>query len=128
MRGTRQGPIPSDLGWLVDELDGFAERLRTLETPSGESLGNTVAKLTALVTNIQAQLDAYNASRWTNAQIEAVIDTRIAAMLAGNVSIGGTLNVGGKVSMPGVYALNVVTAARPRLAVWVDSAGEVGHT
>ena len=123
-----QGSIPSDLGWLVDMLDDYERRLRTLEAPSGEALGNTVAKLAALVSNIQAQLDAYNATRWTNAEIDARIDAKIAAMLAGNVSIGGTLYVGGKVTMPGVYALNVVTAGRPRTAAWVDSAGELGHT
>ena len=48
--------------------------------------------------------------------------------VSGNVSIGGTLYVGGKVTAPGVYALNVVPGGRPRTTVWVDSAGEVGHT
>lgn len=128
MRSSRQGAIPSDLGWLVDELDDFAQRLRTLEAPSGESLGNTVGKRQALVADIQAELDSWAATRWTNAQIDARIDAKIAAMLAGNVSIAGTLYVGGKVTMPGVYALNVVTAGRPRTAAWVDSAGELGHT
>ena len=66
MRSSRQGAIPSDLGWLVDELDALSERLRTLEAPSGESLGSTVAKLSALVANIQAQLDAWVAGRWDN--------------------------------------------------------------
>lgn len=127
-RSSRQGAIPSDLGSLIDELDDFERRIRTLEAPSGENLASTVLKLTDLVTNIQAQLDAYNASRWTNAQIDARIDAKIAAMLAGNVSIGGTLYVGGKVTMPGVYALNVVTAGRPRTTAWVDSIGELGHT
>jgi hypothetical protein len=92
MRSSRQGAIPSDLGWLVDELDALSERLRTLEAPSGESLGSTVAKLQALVANIQAQLDAWVAGRWTNAQIDA----RIAAppfsvSVAGNISTSGFL-------------------------------------
>lgn len=59
MRSSRQGAIPSDLGWLVDELDSFAERLRTLEAPSGEALGSTVAKLSSLIEDMQAQLDAW---------------------------------------------------------------------
>lgn len=39
------GSIPSELGWLVDMLDDYERRLRILEAPSGEALGNTVAKL-----------------------------------------------------------------------------------
>lgn len=45
MRSSRQGAIPSDVGDLVDALDDISVRLRKLEAPSGESLGNTVAKL-----------------------------------------------------------------------------------
>ena len=44
-----QGSIPSELGWLVDTLDDYERRLRTLEAPSGEALGNTVAKLQASI-------------------------------------------------------------------------------
>lgn len=128
MPNVRRGPLPSELGWLNDLLESLSDRVRALEVPSGEALNNTVATLQALVTDIQAQLDAYMASRYTNAQIDTRIANAIAAALAGNVSIGGTLYVGGKVTMPGVYALNVVAAGRPRTAVWVDSAGEVGHT
>lgn len=49
MRSSKLGAIPSEIGWLVDELDDFAQRLRTLEAPSGESLSSSVAKLQALV-------------------------------------------------------------------------------
>lgn len=48
-RSSRTGAIPSELGWLVDELDSMSERLRTLEAPSGESLLATVEKLQGLV-------------------------------------------------------------------------------
>lgn len=49
MHSSRQGAIPSELGWLIDTLDSYEERLRTLEAPSGESLSNTVAKLQASI-------------------------------------------------------------------------------
>lgn len=95
-----QGSIPSELGWLVDTLDDYERRLRTLEAPSGEALGNTVAKLAALVADIQAQLDAYLAGRYTNtdidnkdAAVQAQINPAIAATLAGNVTVGGALYV-----------------------------------
>lgn len=49
MLNNRRGPIPSELDWLIDTLDGYEERLRTLEAPSGENLSATVAKLQGLV-------------------------------------------------------------------------------
>lgn len=145
MRSSRQGAIPSELGNLIDELDDVQRRLRTLEAPSGEALGNTVAKLQALVADLRSQVEAWAATRWTNAQILAQIDAKIAAAFAGNVAITGSLTINGglaaaslstagslyvgqKVTAPDIYALNVVTAGRPRVAVWVDNAGEVGHT
>ena len=127
MRGANQGPIPSELGFLIDTLKDYEERLRKLEAPSGEALGSTVAKLSALVSDIQATLTDFIANDVT-AIVDARIAVALAAYFAGNVSIGGTLYVGGKVTAPGVYALNVVPGGRPRTAVWVDGAGEVGHT
>lgn len=49
MSNSRRGAIPSDLGWLVDELASLSDRLDTLEAPSGENLSNTVAKLQASI-------------------------------------------------------------------------------
>lgn len=133
MRSSRQGAIPSELGDLIDELDDIQRRLRILEAPSGESLGNTVAKLSALVADIQAQLDAWAADRWTNAQIDARIDMKVAAyvaaVLAGNVSIGGALNVVGAVTMPGVRGTDL-TSASNRVSMWQagPTDNRLGHT
>ncbi|QYF98272.1 hypothetical protein [Microbacterium sp. PAMC21962] len=134
MRSSRQGAIPSELGNLIDELDDIQRRLRTLEAPSGESLGNTVAKLSALVADIQAELDAWAATRWTNDQINARILSLIASHMAGNVSIGGALNVlgtldvAGEVTMPNVFATNIVPLGGTRYAAWVRDGGRLGHT
>lgn len=127
MRSSRQGAIPSELGWLIDELSDLSDRIRTLEAPSGESLSNTVAKLQALVTDIQSQLDAWNAGRWTNAQIDARIYAIIGSILAGNVTIGGQLNVLGNVTMPAARALDL-TAASGRVNAWLAGDGRLGHT
>lgn len=51
-----QGSIPSELGWLIDTLDDYERRIRVLEAPSGEAIGNTVAKLSALVAAIPITL------------------------------------------------------------------------
>ena len=125
MRNTRQGAIPSDLAWLIDTLDGYEERLRTLEAPSGEALSSTVAKLQALVANIQAQLDAWTATRYTNATIDAKdaavsaqINPAIAATLAGNVGIGGALNV------PNAYGTDITWTRR---TAWWGNDGRAGY-
>ncbi|GAA1913618.1 hypothetical protein GCM10009775_02870 [Microbacterium aoyamense] len=132
-RSTRVGAIPSELGWLIDELDDLATRISTLEAPSGEALANNVAKLQALIADMQAQLDAWTASRWTNAQIDARIDMKVAAYvaayMAGSVSIGGDLNVIGAVTMPGVRGTDL-SSAPSRVTMWQagPSDNRLGHT
>jgi hypothetical protein len=118
MRSSRQGAIPSELGWLIDELDGFSERLRTLEAPSGESLSSTVAKLQALIANIQAQLDAWVLTRYDNATVDARIATAISTTLAGNVSIGGALLV------PNAYNTDITWTRRTG---WWGNDGRAGY-
>jgi hypothetical protein len=113
MRSANQGAIPSELGDLIDRLNDYEERLRTLEAPSGEALSSTVAKLQALVANIQAQLDAWAASRWTNAQI----DGRIAAPPFA-VSMGAELYV------PNAYNFDITYTRR---TAWLGNDGRLGY-
>lgn len=139
MRSSRQGAIPSELGWLVDLLDSVESRLRTLEAPSGETLGNTVAKLSSLITDIQTTLDSYIASRYTNAQIDDLIDQKVAAYVAsymsGNVQVGGALRVlgdaqvDGAIRAPGVRNTDL-TSVSSRVTVWQGGPGDprLGHT
>lgn len=90
--------------------------------------------LEALVANIQAQLDAYLLTRYTNDQIDARILALIASHMAGNVSIGGALNVlgtldvAGAVTMPSVFTTNIVPLGGSRFAAWVRDGGRLGHT
>lgn len=127
MRSSRQGAIPSELGFLIDQLDGIEDRLRTLESPSGEALNSTVAKLQALVANIQATLTDF-----IDNDVTAIVDARVAIAIAsymsGNVSIGGELFVNGPVTMPNVYNTDVVALGGARTAVWVRTGGRMGHT
>lgn len=65
-RNTRRGAIPSDLGWLVDELDDYRNRIETLEQPTGsQTKGNSsridaqIASLTKVVTYL-ASLRSHN--------------------------------------------------------------------
>lgn len=125
MRSRRQGSIPSELGWLVDELDDIAERLRTLEAPSGEALGSTVAKLQALVADIQAQLDAWTATRYTNAQIDAK-DNAVAAQINPAISsaLAGNVTVGGNFYNPNAYNFDITYTRR---TAWLGNDGRLGY-
>lgn len=123
MRNPRQGAIPSDLGEMIDTLNSFEERLRKLEAPSGEALSQTVAKLQALVSNIQAQLDAWTATRWTNAQITTQINAEIASTLAGSPTVGGNLTVNGAFYNPPGYAFDITYTRR---TAWLGNDGRLG--
>lgn len=118
MRSSRQGAIPSDLGWLIDELDDISSRLRTLEAPSGEALGSTVSKLQALVANIQAQLDAWAAGRRSDAQTDTEIENRITNRLAGNVTVGGIFY------NPAAYNFDITYTRR---TAWLGNDGRLGY-
>lgn len=119
MINNRRGPIPSELDWLIDTLDGYEERLRTLEAPSGEALSSTVAKLQALVANIQAQLDAWVGGRWDNAQIDA----RIAAPPYA-VAVAGNLSTAGALYVPNAYNFDITYTRR---TAWWGNDGRAGY-
>lgn len=130
-RNIRRGPIPSDIGDLIDELDDIQGRLRTLEAPAGEALYSTVVKLQRLVTDIQAQLDAYMASRYTNTQIDnkdaavvAQIQPAINATLAGNVNVGGNLSTSGEFRAPNAYGFDITYTRR---TAWLGNDGRLGY-
>lgn len=135
-----------DLQRLSFELRGIRERLEILEAPSGTSAYQTVKKLEALVENIQTELDQYMASRYTNAQINAMIaspgnispgnvNSSGSVSAAGNVSAsgqvsggsfstGGTAYVGGVISSPGTR-VNPISTFR---TVVSDDAGNFGYS
>lgn len=133
---------------LAYEFKAIKDRLDTLEAPTGTSIYQTVSKLQALVDDIQAQLDAYMSSRYTNAQINALIDSKVAAAIAaafaGNVSITGSLTVngalaaaslstagalsaGGTVTLTGARNTQLSTAPN-RVTAWIAGDGRLGHT
>lgn len=118
-----QGSIPSELGWLVDTLDDYERRLRTLEAPSGEALGNTVAKLAALVADIQAQLDAYLGTRYTNANIDAK-DAAVQANILPTVQGAGALNLSGQLFVPNAYSFDITYTRRTG---WWGNDGRAGY-
>lgn len=134
-RNLRRGPIPSDIGDLVDELDDIQERLRTLEAPGGEALYSTVKKLQRLVDDIQAQLDSYLATRYTNTQIDTFIagrapvsHTHDQSQVTGTwdkaVSTSSGIYAAGAITFPNVYATDLTGTRRTG---WVQSDGRMGY-
>lgn len=116
-----------EIAEVARALADLQRKIDLLEAPTGTSAFRAVDELTALVNDIQAQLDVYNASRWTNADITAQINAAIAAAFAGNVTIGGTLTANGAITFPNVPSK--VFGPEPRTVVWVDtSTGRIGRT
>lgn len=115
----------ADLDRLAAELRALRDRLDLLEAPSGTSAFRSVEKLTALVNDIQAALDAYNASRWTNAQIQAAIDGTISSRLGASQTIGGNITIGGQFRAPDAVGFNITTTRR---TAWLeDATGRLGY-
>lgn len=136
MRNLRQGPIPSDIGDLIDELDSLRSRLDTLEAPSGEALYSTVKKLRGLVEDIQAQLDSYMASRYTNAQIDTLIAGRAPVSHTHDQSqVTGTWtkpvdnSTGGEVRTGNLWAAQAYNTdiTYTRRTAWVGNDGRLGY-
>lgn len=138
-RNSRRGPIPSPLGWLIDELDDFARRIRNLEAPTGSQLNNTAGRL--------QEVEAAVEERMVETAVDALITQRVsealAAAFAGNVSItgaltvngalaaaslstGGALTVQGDVTLPGARS-NAITSGDAVTAV-LDASGRLGRT
>lgn len=118
-------PAPGgDLGELLRRFADLARRVGDLESPSGTQRYQSVAKLSALIDDIQAQLDAYNASRYTNAQI----DSRIASPPS-SVSVSGDVTASSALRGQNLYASQApgFNITGTRVAAWLEVAtGRLG--
>lgn len=133
MVSTRRGAIPSELGWLIDELDSISDRLRTLEAPSGEALFDTVTKLQALVNDIQQQLNDYIANgTYNKAQLDSMFASRDSAIASHTHSGGdinsGTIGIGISTGQP-VFFTNAYNTnlTGTRRTAWLQSDGRLGY-
>lgn len=114
----------SDLDRIAAELGRVKDRLDLLEAPSGTSAFRSVEKLTALVNDIQAALDEYNATRWTNAQIQSAIDGTISSRLGASQTIGGNITIGGEFRSPNAYGFDITYTRR---TAWLGNDGRLGY-
>jgi hypothetical protein len=118
-------PAPGgDFGELMRELQKLRDQIADFTSPSGTQRYQSVQKLRALIDDIQAQLDAWTLTRYTNAQI----DTRIANPPAGVAATGdvsSTANLRGR----NLYATDAPTynITGTRVTAWLESAtGRLG--
>lgn len=115
---------------LGHELRRIKDRIDDLTSPSGTMAYQTVAKLSALVTDIQTQLDDYIANEaYTKAQVDAkvaspgaIAPTTVTA--SGHVS-GATARFDGGLASQDVYD-RIVSGAGYR-ATWTASDGQIGY-
>lgn len=55
VRSARQGAIPDDYAALIQRMDDLLDRVKTLEQPSGEAMGNTLPRTNANVEELLAR-------------------------------------------------------------------------
>ncbi|MGW4927981.1 tail fiber domain-containing protein [Agromyces sp. NPDC004153] len=111
-----------DIQRLAYELQSLRDRIDDLAANSGTAAYRSVDKLTALITDIQAQLDDYIANdAYNKAQVDALIEAP-----PGNVAIAGNLSVAGQVRMPNVPVTVLTTSYFATYASTSDG-GRVGH-
>lgn len=109
---------------LIAQIQALKGRIGELESASGTQRYQSVPKLEALIDDIQAQLDAYNASRYTNAQI----DSRIASPPS-SVSVSGDVTASASLRGQNLFATQApgFNITGTRVAAWLESAtGRLG--
>ncbi|KJL49146.1 hypothetical protein RS84_00258 [Microbacterium hydrocarbonoxydans] len=125
-------PAPGgDLGELIRELQSLKKKVGELESPSGTQRYQSVSKLSALIDDIQAQLDDYIANQaYTKSQVDNRIANPPAGVNAtGNVSATGDVSAGSALRGVNLYATAApgFNITGTRVAAWLESAtGRLG--
>lgn len=128
-----------ELGRIAQHLRSLQEQVDRLAAPSGTSAYQTVAKLQALINDIQAQLDDYIANgTYNKAQIDAMRNDSPGAFTVngllevnGSAHVDTTLTAEGDIRSNGLFysvpAYSTIVGAT-RAALWVDNTGKIGRT
>lgn len=118
MAGGYVVPAEGDLGFLVQRLEGMATQIKELERPTGTQLAQAVAQLTALVDDLQTQVDNLLATEVNTGNVNATgtISAGGTISAVGTISAGGTISADGTISAGGTISTNGdVTASNGRV-------------
>lgn len=125
-------PAPGgDFGELIRQLQSLKQRVGELESPSGTQRYQSVSKLSALIDDIQEQLDDYISNQ---AYTKAQVDNRVAnpptgVNATGNVSGTGDVTAGQALRGQNLYATQApgFNITGTRVAGWLETAtGRLG--
>lgn len=135
-----RGHLPTELGFLIDMLEDFEQRIDNLEGPDVVARTGLVARVEAALADIealnaglQARLDDYFATvvpglvaSAVSAAVGPAVSSAVSSALSGHVTLD-SLTVNGDVNMPGVRSRNISSVAN-RVVVWTGGNGEMGNT
>lgn len=125
-------PAPGgEYGELIRQLQTLKQKVGELESPSGTQRYQSVSKLSALIDNIQAQLDDYIANQaYTKAQVDSRIANPPSGVNAtGNVAASGDVSAGQALRGQNLYATQApgFNITGTRVAGWLETAtGRLG--
>ncbi|WP_279367328.1 hypothetical protein [Microbacterium testaceum] len=137
-------PSPSrdGLAQIADQINALWRAIGELKAPSGTQQANAVAQLEAAVIELQAQQAQITAQQevivdlvdgiqqtltdFIANDVAAIVNDAVNAKLASSDITIGTAN--GVVRIPSIFNTDVVATLRPRVAVWANDQGVVGHT
>lgn len=125
----RRPSTGDDFAEVAEKLRRIEQDLSGLKDASGTQLFRSVEKLSGLVANIQTELELYNATRYTNDQVDAKIaapasiDVQGAARVRGALTVDGISTLTGAVTSAGVADTNVTTGSWATMVVRTDAAG-----
>lgn len=144
-------PVPGrdGIAQLTDQINDLWAAVRDLKSPTGTQQYNAVPALEKAVAELkqqQAQLTAQQAaiteqqatlttlvegiqqtlSDFIANDVAAIVNDAVNTKLASNdITIGAA---GGVVRIPSIFTTDVTATLRPRVAVWADDQGLIGHT
>lgn len=119
-----------DIDRIAYDLGKIRARLDLLEAPSGTQAYRAVEKLTALVDDIQAQLDDYIANdAYTKAQVDAKVASPGAIApssvnASGSLTVGGATQLNGTLRVPDAYGFDITYTRR---TAWWGNDGRAGY-
>ncbi|GAA2577246.1 hypothetical protein [Microbacterium binotii] len=115
--------------WFADQIRRLDSAIAELSRASGTQMYQSVAKLRALVEDIQQQLDQWTATRYTNEQLDSILAGKANSVHTHDQSqVTGTWSKGISTTEP-VFFVNAYNTdlTSARRTAWIQSDGRLGY-